>query len=50
MLLDAVALPVREIVHRVDFPFVTGAMMVIELNTIHQRITQVHIRGMPCLL
>ena len=39
-----VALPVRKVVHRISFPLIARAMMVLIDHTIDDRIAEVHIR------
>ena len=41
--LDGVALAMREVIHGVDAPFVTGAVMVGELDAVQQRVTEHHV-------
>lgn len=43
--LDRVRLTVREIVHRVDTPVITGAVVVIPFDTIHNGVAHVHVIG-----
>ena len=43
--LDGIALTVRPVIHWVDTPFVSSAVMSGVNNTIHHRVTQVYIGG-----
>ena len=41
--LDGIALPVRVVVHRVDAPFVAGAVMLGVQDAVHDRVAQVEV-------
>ena len=42
-LFDGIALPVREVVHRVDAPFIAGAVMFGVQDAVHHRVAQVQV-------